>query len=469
MASPAARPLQGPGGFPKPKIMRIGIVQGGRIVEERLVRKRESISIGQSSRNMFVVPADALPKEWMLFQQTPRGYVAHFADAMDARIAVGNEVISLAQLKQAGKIRKTGPAWRMLLDERSRGKITVGDVTILFQFVTPPLPQPRPQLPASVRGSVTANLDWFFTTIAATSFLAHLALVIYLRSVDWPKKPEIDEIPDRFVQIVKKREEQPPKKEEAKKDEKKKEEDKPKKEEKRPVAAQQPAKKKEITEEEKQRQAEEKARLAEERRARLTEQVRSMGALQILGAKSAGAGSIADVLSNGGVDRDQEQAFKNVGGLTVATSDGLHGVKGGGGGTGKVASIANLRGGADIAGANTGNVSERKVTAVVKQEAPAVDGSLDAGLVAREVRARMGAVKGCYERALKRNPNLSGKIVLHWTITAAGTVQGVEAENDIGDPEVATCIKALVARWRFPAPSGGSVEVSIPFVFQASN
>jgi hypothetical protein len=59
--------------------------------------------------------------------------------------------------------------------------------------------------------------------------------------------------------------------------------------------------------------------------------------------------------------------------------------------------------------------------------------------------------------------------VLHWTITAAGTVQGVEAENDIGDPEVATCIKALVARWRFPAPSGGSVEVSIPFVFQASN
>jgi hypothetical protein len=228
-------------------------------------------------------------------------------------------------------------------------------------------------------------------------------------------------------------------------------------------------KKKEITEEEKQRQAEEKARQAEERRARLAEQVRSMGALQILGAKSAGAGSIADVLSNGGVDRDQEQAFKNVGGLTVATSDGLRGVKGGGGGSGKVASISGLRGGADISGANTGNVSERKVTAVVKNEAPAVDGSLDAGLVAREVKARMGAVKGCYERALKRNPNLSGKIVLRWTITAAGTVQGVEAENDIGDPEVANCIKALVARWRFPAPSGGSVEVSIPFVFQASN
>jgi TonB family protein len=81
----------------------------------------------------------------------------------------------------------------------------------------------------------------------------------------------------------------------------------------------------------------------------------------------------------------------------------------------------------------------------------------------------MGAVKGCYERALKRNPNLSGKIVLRWTITPSGTVQNVEAENDIGDPEVANCIKQLVSRWRFPAPSGGSVDVSIPFVFQASN
>ena len=34
----------------------------------------------------------------------------------------------------------------------------------------------------------------------------------------------------------------------------------------------------------------------------------------------------------------------------------------------------------------------------------------------------MGAVKVCYERALKRNPNLSGKVKIRWTITAAGTV-----------------------------------------------
>jgi len=38
----------------------------------------------------------------------------------------------------------------------------------------------------------------------------------------------------------------------------------------------------------------------------------------------------------------------------------------------------------------------------------------------------------------------------------------------MGDSEVAGCIKGQIAHWRFPAPAGGSVDVSFPFVFQAS-
>src|SRR3954468_25055425 len=190
------------GAAPKVKILRIGIIQGGRIVEERLVRKRENITIGQSAKNLFVVPSEALPRQWLLFQLTGHHYVAHFSDGMDARIAVGNEIISLSQLKQTGKIQKRGSSWVLPLDERSRGKITLGDMTILFQFVTPPPPQPRPQLPASVRGSALTGVDWFFATIAAISFLFHLIFVIYLRNVDWPRKPDIEAVPDRFVQMA---------------------------------------------------------------------------------------------------------------------------------------------------------------------------------------------------------------------------------------------------------------------------
>ena len=451
-----------PGSAAKVRVLRIGIVQGGRIIEERLIRKRENISIGWSSKATFAVPSEALPKEWLLFEITPKGYVVRFADAMDARIAVGNEVISLAQLKQAGRIRQQGTAWLLLLDERSRGKIAVGDLTILFQFVTPPPQQPRPRLPASVRGSWTTGLDWVFTVIASVSFVAHLAFIMYLRNVDWPRKPDIEEIPDRFVQMVVKAKPPEPPKTQTTKDEKS--EDKTPDKAVASASSTKKAPKKEIS-------SEEKARIDAERRARLAEQVRNTGILKLLGARADGSGSIADVLGKGDVDRDQEKAFQGVGGLTVATSDAsLRGVKSGTGGSGKVADIGSLRGSGTIAGGSTGaGATEKRVSGVVKSEAPAVDGELDPALVSKEVRARIGAVKACYERALKRNPNLSGKIKVRWTITAAGTVSGVDiADDSMGDSEVSSCIKQLVARWRFPAPAGGSVEVEFPFVFTAS-
>ena len=454
----------------KPKILRIGIIQGGRIVEERLVRKRENITIGQSAKNMFVVPSDVLPRQWLLFEVTGNRYVAHFSEGMDARIAVGSEIISLAQLRQSGKIQRKGQSYVLPLDERSRGKIVLGDMTILFQFVTPPPPQPRPQLPASVRGSLTSGVDWFFATIAGVSFLVHLLLVIYLRNVDWPRKPDIEEIPDRFVKMVAQPKKEEPKKEE-KKAEEKAEEKKEEKAEKKPEAKKAAPPKRELTEAEKQKLAEDRARADAERRARLAEQVRSTGLLKLLGAKADGGGSLADVLGKGDVDRDQEKAFQNIGGVGVASSDAaLRGIKSGGSGSGRVASVGGLRGGGSIAGGETGVVSgEKRVSGVVKSEAPAVDGELDPGVVSKEVRSRLGAIKACYERALKRNPSLSGKVVVHWTITAAGTVSGIDVESDtMGDSEVASCIKSLVARWRFPAPAGGSVEVSFPFVFQAS-
>jgi hypothetical protein len=468
MATQAAARQAQVGSTPKPKILRIGIIQGGRIVEERLVRKRENITIGQSAKNMFVVPSEALPRNWLLFEASGNQYVANFSDGMDARIAVGNEIISLAQLKQTGKIQKKGASWPLPLDERSRGKITLADMTILFQFVTPPPLQPRPQLPASVRGSVFSDVDWFFTVIAAVSFLLHLILVIYLRNVDWPRKPDIEAVPDRFVQMIVKK---PEEKKVEKVAEVKKPEEEKKEPEKKKGAEEEKKVKRELTDEEKAKAAEEKARLDAERRARLAEQVKSTGLLKLLGAKADGEGSIADVLGKGDVDRDQEKAFQGVGGIGVANNnDQLRGIKSGGSGSGRVANVGGLRGGGSIAGGGTGAAAvEKKVSGVVKSEAPAVDGELDPAMVAKEVRSRLGAIKACYERGLKRNPNLSGKIVIHWTITQAGTVSGVDVEQDtLGDAEVASCIKSLIARWRFPAPSGGSVEVSFPFVFQSS-
>jgi hypothetical protein len=123
----------------------------------------------------------------------------------------------------------------------------------------------------------------------------------------------------------------------------------------------------------------------------------------------------------------------------------------------------------ELEGDSSAEPTERRTTGIVKREAPAVDGELDPSVISQEVRARIGAVKACYERALKRNSNLSGKVKIRWTIGATGAVSAVEVEEDgMGDAGVAACLEGLVRHWRFPAPSRGSVDVVYPFVFEVA-
>jgi hypothetical protein len=88
----------------------------------------------------------------------------------------------------------------------------------------------------------------------------------------------------------------------------------------------------------------------------------------------------------------------------------------------------------------------------------------------KKVRKAVPAITACYERSLKRNPLLSGKVVVFGTVTPAGTVQGVGIEHDtLGDPEVASCLTGLISRVRIPAHSNGEVDFSYPFIFQSSD
>ena len=136
-------------------------------------------------------------------------------------------------------------------------------------------------------------------------------------------------------------------------------------------------------------------------------------------------------------------------------------------GDGKVVGIGDLRGAADTGTVAAGAVEvEANPTAQVREGVPDVDGSLEPGVISKEVRKRLGAVLSCYERALKRRPKLSGKIVVSFTIGSTGSVTDAEMASDtLGDAEVSSCVIANVKRWRFPAPDGGSVTVEYPLIF----
>lgn len=163
----------------RPRILRIGILLGGKIVEERLIRERHSVSIGQSMKNTFSVPAEGLPLEFPLFVMDTSGrYHLRFLPKMDGRLGDSSgSVNTLDALKTKGA-QNMGDYFQIPLSESSRGKLSLGDLTILFQFVTEPPRQPKPMLPASVRGTFADRLDPRLSVIMGSSIIAHFAIVI---------------------------------------------------------------------------------------------------------------------------------------------------------------------------------------------------------------------------------------------------------------------------------------------------
>ena len=47
------------------RVLRIGILQGGKIIHERLIKPGQSVTIGESEKNTFVFKSQRLPKRHM--------------------------------------------------------------------------------------------------------------------------------------------------------------------------------------------------------------------------------------------------------------------------------------------------------------------------------------------------------------------------------------------------------------------
>jgi outer membrane biosynthesis protein TonB len=457
-----------------PKVLRIGIIQGGRIVEERIIRKRETVTVGQSERNTFVVVSSALPSRFDMFETKGgnNGYTLQFTAAMKGRVSIDGEVQELKDLRKNGQAKKKGKVYRLPMDDNARGKLVVGDSTILFQFVAPPPIQPRPQLPAAARGGLFRNVEWFITSLWLISLILHTGALTYLEMTDWPvvsrweKYMQLQElITQADVTLEKKSEEDskkgPGDKAEENKEEKKEEADKKK------------TKKKE--KETPKESPEELARKRAEKRAEIAEQLAERGINKIIGSLGGtGEGALFDVLGQGDVGADQDALLKQVAGVGVATGDNrsLRGPAGGKGG-GEVADIGQVKmKGGDAAVKTGGAGQERKVKVTVKRKnASAVDGTgaLNPQEVNKVIGRRMGAIKGCYERALRRDPNLKGKLVVRFTIAGSGRVTAARiVENDL-TPEVGNCVVSRFKAFRFPQPDGGSLTMESPFMFMPAN
>lgn len=94
------------------------------------------------------------------------------------------------------------------------------------------------------------------------------------------------------------------------------------------------------------------------------------------------------------------------------------------------------------------------------------DSKRDPQAINEVVTSHRASIKMSYEKYLKRDPNLKGKITLRITISAAGAVSSVIiVVNSTGNKEFADEVVRKVKMWQFEPVTDGDVTVSYPFVF----
>ncbi len=468
-----------------PKILRIGIIRDGELVEERLFRRQENITIGQSPKNTIVIaPGENVPDSWQLFAAEGKGqYSFIFGPPLSGLISLGGPPVGLPALTKAPGAKRSGRGFRISLSHNARGKLLLGETTILFQFIpAPPIPPPL-RLPPECKGGWMQDLDAGFIVAVVFSALIQVGVTLWMVTQDWPAEVRtVENMPDRFVSLMI---DIPKPKTDLEDMETTTEEDA------EAMAAAEKAKKAE--EEKRKTEEEEKKKLAEKeaaeakpkdaetiaqeqaaRREKITQQLREKTLLMFLTSKGDGSsgsgGVVQDLLGDGYGSGDG--IFSGLTNLEVATSENVRQKLEGGQGSLSSVDIE----GTTIGGTIDKNITERaekKVTANLKVTNPdsmVGSGKLDSKAVAEVVRRRISAVKNCYERELRRNPKLEGNITVQFTISQMGRVSDVNTiQNTMNSDSVASCIVDRIRGWRFPSPEGGSVTVSYPFIFTASN
>ena len=99
-----------------------------------------------------------------------------------------------------------------------------------------------------------------------------------------------------------------------------------------------------------------------------------------------------------------------------------------------------------------------------KSNKPAFDPTKLYPIIARKQRGS----QSCYERELKQNPTLAGKLTLRLTIETTGRVSAIEVEENTLNSRVAKCVIRYAKRWRLPKPAN-KVTIVLPMVFSPQN
>ncbi|MBI5525561.1 MAG: AgmX/PglI C-terminal domain-containing protein [Deltaproteobacteria bacterium] len=454
----------------KEKVLRVGVIFGGRVIEERLFKKAENVSVGTAKSAVFAVPGAALPEKREVIVVKRGRYHLACGDDLSYRVTSAGSTsehrasdqtsrlpprLSVAALAKADASRPLLP-----LSDDAQGRVQIGEVTVLFQFVTPPPEPPTLQLPEMTMVRWSSRVDRPFLAVFLWTVLLHVGVVMAVQSAPLPKEPTgILDDRGRIIDVSTVIPPKPPV------DEPKAGDGKGTKTPEKPKTPKSPT------------------RLAGDGGGpqdigAIRDKVRSAGVIGILYAKAPLDSALSKVIG-GGNTVDAAAVLKDVSSGQLASLDErlARGPIQIGHGEGGPVGIEPLETGSrsnpgGMPGPGTGGTKTEIDIAKAgpqwrfEDEPPQVDGCLDPTVISKTVKSRLRSIQSCYERELKKNPALAGKITIAFTISSEGAVVETRVEHDtMNNTAVADCIMGAIRRLKFATSECGNVPVSYPFVF----
>ncbi len=395
-----------------------------------------------------------VPDRHMMFDYSGGRYFLDLPPNVRGKISLGKKAYTVSQLRKKFGARQN---LRVQLSTRARGKLLVGETTLLFQFA-PPKPVPRkPAFPVEFR----PRLDQMVSREDAAS-LASVALVLgsyftWAANAEVDDRFSVDEIDERFLQamgIV------PEPKEEVVEEEPEEE-----------MLAQD--EEEEDVKEEKEEPKPEKKDKPEKFSEAAMKKARGVGVARVLGTYGGdGPGTVFDVISQ--TENNLGEMFAQ-GMTTTVLADGgdiSPFVPGGDG----ITAHGAMAGNAGLATSEAPELDkketkrEKKIRGKLKTTGTDVFGDVDKKAVKATIRRRMSALQHCYEKALRTQPSLQGKMTYTIEVSVMGSVTRVAIEEDtVGSPVVTSCTKGKIKGWRFPTQGAEEpAEVTFSVVFSGA-
>ena len=427
------------------KVLRIGISKDHAILKEHLLLPKKKFSIGTESDVQIRV--DGILNH-TLFQTKEGSYFLNFTPKMSGKLMESkSNVSSLDSLRTNKDVRCKGDVYSVRLSDTSKGKISVGGYTFIFQFV--PAPPIAHQAKYQQNAKFLEDDDLLFLSLTLFNTLCASILLIYANFYFViPEPPEltaeqIAQILD--IQVEPEKKEDEPIEEEAIVDEN----------------ATADAEKENLEE-----KSEDNTNSTEDvvvsdatndgSEAMTDEQIdAALGELDdlnvaaILGSEGAGAPVLAsmstfsedsaeisiaktDTVSGGGLK------IASVGDKALNTDSNIK-IKKASGGSGKI---------------KTGGpkVKVRK-TKVKSGKVKASSNKCDAE-IKKVLKKKQGNINFCYDRAVKDDDSLAGNIKLRITIKSSKNKVSF-AKDDLKSKSFSDCIKRKVKKWKFDSKCNG--------------